>query len=105
MPVFTVSEDNQKIISRADDPTSADREGITRVCIRFPCRIREFRGRHGRGLRQHGWLGCGEIVFWQCSQPSGAPVGPGGGTAKTPGRDGTAKCSPSSSFNSQDGRH
>jgi len=41
----------------------------------------------------------------QCSQPSGAPVGPGGGTAKTPGRDGTAKCSPSSSLNSQDGRH
>jgi len=34
----------------------------------------------------------------QCSQPSGAPVGPGGGTAKSPGRDGTAKRSPSSSF-------
>ena len=41
----------------------------------------------------------------QCSQSSGAPVGPGGGTAKTPGRDGTAKCSPSSSLNPQDGRH
>jgi len=27
----------------------------------------------------------------QCSQRSGAPVGPGGGTAKSPGRDGTAK--------------
>ncbi|KAG0136440.1 hypothetical protein HOY82DRAFT_624781, partial [Tuber indicum] len=27
----------------------------------------------------------------QCSQPSGAPVGPGGGIAKSPGRDGTAK--------------
>ena len=34
----------------------------------------------------------------QCSQSSGAPVGPGGGTAKSPGRDGTAKRSPSSSF-------
>jgi len=41
----------------------------------------------------------------QCSQPSGAPVGPGGGTAKSPGRDGTAKRSPSSSLNFQDGRH
>ena len=41
----------------------------------------------------------------QCSQSSGAPVGPGGGTAKTHGRDGTAKCSPSSSLNPQDGRH
>ena len=47
----------------------------------------------------------GESSSDQCSQQSGAPVGPGGGTAKTPGRDGTAKCSPSSSFNSQDGRH
>ena len=34
----------------------------------------------------------------QCSQSSGAPVGPGGGTAKSPGRDGTTKRSPSSSF-------
>ena len=34
----------------------------------------------------------------QCSQPSGAPVGPGGGAAKGPGRDGTANRSPSSSF-------
>jgi len=34
----------------------------------------------------------------QCSQPSGAPVGPGGGTAKSPGRDWTAKRSPSSSY-------
>ena len=34
----------------------------------------------------------------QCSQSSGAPVGPGGGTAKSPGWDGTAKRSPSSSF-------
>ena len=30
----------------------------------------------------------------QCSQRSGAPVGPGGGTAKSPGPDGTAKCGP-----------
>ena len=41
----------------------------------------------------------------QCSQSSGAPVGPGGGTAKSPGRDGTTKCRPSSSLNFQDGRH
>ena len=41
----------------------------------------------------------------QCSQSSGAPVGPGGGTAKTPGPDGTTKCRPSSSLNFQDGRH
>ena len=41
----------------------------------------------------------------QCSQPYGAPVGPGGGTAMSPGRDGTAKRSPSSSLNFQDGRH
>ena len=41
----------------------------------------------------------------QCSQPSGAPVGPGVGTAKSPGPDGTAKRSPSSSLNFQDGRH
>ena len=27
----------------------------------------------------------------QCSQPSEAPVGPGGGTAKSPGRDGTGR--------------
>jgi len=39
---------------------------------------------------------CGGGV--QCSQSSGAPVGPGGGTAKSPGRDGTAKRSPSSSL-------
>ena len=31
----------------------------------------------------------------QCSQPSGGPAGPRGGTAKSPGRDGTASCSPS----------
>jgi len=36
--------------------------------------------------------------FQQCSQPSGAPVGPGGGTAKSPGRDGAAGRGPSSSF-------
>ena len=48
---------------------------------------------------------CLESRYMQCSQPSGAPVGPGGGTAETPGRDRTAKCSPSSSLNSQDGRH
>jgi len=36
--------------------------------------------------------------YGQCSQPSGAPVGPGGGTAKSPGRDGTAGRGPSSSF-------
>ena len=40
----------------------------------------------------------------QCSQSSGAPVGPGGGTAKSPGRDGTTKCRPSSSLNFQDGK-
>ena len=44
-------------------------------------------------------------MITQCSQPSGAPVGPGGGTAKTPGRDGTTKCRSSSSLNFQDGRH
>ena len=31
----------------------------------------------------------------QCSQPSGGPAEPRGGTAKSPGRDGTASCSPS----------
>ena len=31
------------------------------------------------------------------------PVGPGGGTAKSPGPDGTAKCSPHPSWNPQDG--
>ena len=30
----------------------------------------------------------------QCSQRSGAPVGPGGGTAKSPGPDGTAEYGP-----------
>ena len=41
----------------------------------------------------------GTPLSWaQCSQSSGAPVGPGGGTAKSPGRDGTAKRSSSSSF-------
>ena len=30
----------------------------------------------------------------QCSQRSGAPIGPDGGTAKSPGPDGTAKCGP-----------
>ena len=44
-------------------------------------------------------------ILDQCSQSSGAPVGPGGGTAKSPGRDGTTKCRPSSSLNFQDGRH
>jgi len=36
-----------------------------------------------------------------------ARVGPGGGTAKSPERDGTAQCtsSPSSSVNAEDGRH
>ena len=30
----------------------------------------------------------------QCSQPSGCPVGPWGGTSKGPGLDRTATCSP-----------
>jgi len=41
----------------------------------------------------------------QCSQRSGAPVGPGGETGKGPGRDVTAKVGPFSSGNPQDGRH
>jgi len=40
----------------------------------------------------------------QCSQRSGAPVGPDGGTAKSPGPDGTAKCGPHPSWKPQDGR-
>ena len=40
----------------------------------------------------------------QCSQRSGGPVGPCGGTAKSPGPDGTAKCSPHPSWKPQDGR-
>ena len=35
----------------------------------------------------------------------GPRQGPAGGTAKSPGGDGTAQGSPSSSVNSQDGRH
>ena len=37
-------------------------------------------------------------------QRSGGPVGAGGGTAKSPGPDGTAKCSPHLSWKPQDGR-
>ena len=40
----------------------------------------------------------------QCSQPSGGPAGPRRGTAKSPGRDGTASCSPSRPPSEQDGR-
>jgi len=47
------------------------------------------------------WLKVARSVFAAVR----GPVGPGGGTAKSPGRDGTAKCSPSSSLNFQDGRH
>ena len=39
----------------------------------------------------------------QCSQRSRVPAGPCGGTAKSPGRDGTAQCSPHPSFKPQDG--
>ena len=55
-------------------------------------------------------VGLYDLVWWrgrrpvlkgfllpQCSQRSGAPVGPGGGTAKSPGPDGTAKRGPYSS--------
>jgi len=41
-----------------------------------------------------GGMLCGDRKR-QCSQPSGGPAGPRGGTAKSPGRDGTAICSPS----------
>ena len=61
----------------------------------------EGRYRRGRG----GFRIPTGSTFGQCSQLSEAPVGPGGGTAKTPGRDGTTKCCPSSSLNFQDGRH
>ena len=37
----------------------------------------------------------GSDTTMQCSQPSGGPAGPSGGTAKSPGRDGTVSCSPS----------
>ena len=36
-----------------------------------------------------------KVRHYQCSQPSGGRAGPRGGTAKSPGRDGTASCSPS----------
>jgi len=51
--------------------------------------------------------GCVEPVLFccgQCSQRSGAPVGPDGGTAKSPGPDGTAGCGPHPSWKPQDGR-
>ena len=41
----------------------------------------------------------------QCSQPSRAPTGPGGRTAKSPGRDGTTKYVPSPSGKSKDDRY
>ena len=43
---------------------------------------------------------CSELILVskRCGQLSGAPVGPGGGTAKSPGRDRTAKRSPPSSL-------
>ena len=41
----------------------------------------------------------------QCSQPSRAPTGPGGPTAKSPGRDGTTKYVPSPSVKWNDGRY
>ena len=44
------------------------------------------------------------VTLGQCSQPSGGPAGPRGGTAKSPGRDGTASCSPSRPPQGQDGR-
>ena len=44
------------------------------------------------------------LLGQQCSQPSGGPAGPRGGTAKSPGRDGTASCSPSPPPQGQDGR-
>ena len=49
---------------------------------------------------------CSELILVskQCSQLSGAPVVPGGGTAKSPGRDRTAKRSPSSSLMSTFGQ-
>ena len=37
---------------------------------------------------------CGRGSYSQCSQRSGTPVGPGRGTAKSPGPDGTAECGP-----------
>jgi len=42
-----------------------------------------------------GWKG-NHIIYAvsQCSQRSGGPVGPRGGTAKSPGPDGTAECGP-----------
>ena len=48
--------------------------------------------------------GIPEYMQEQCSQRSGAPVGPDGGTAKSPGPDGTAKCGPHPSWKPQDGR-
>ena len=41
----------------------------------------------------------------QCSQPSGPSIGPGGETAKRPGRDSTTECRLASSLNFQDSRH
>jgi len=45
-----------------------------------------------------------KLLLEQCSQRSGAHVGPDGGTAKSPGPDGTAKCGPHPSWKPQDGR-
>ena len=45
--------------------------------------------------RKSGETPDAQLPHQQCSQPSGGPAGPRGGTAKSPGRDGTASCSPS----------
>jgi len=43
------------------------------------------------------------VSLIQCSQRSGVSIGPRGGTAKSPGRDGTAKFGPRPSWKPQDG--
>jgi len=51
-----------------------------------------------------GIAGVADKTRPQCSQRSGAPVGPDGGTEKSHGPDRTAKCGPHPSWEPQDGR-
>ena len=82
---------------------STPRRGPGEDCVRI---FKEFHSGKG-AFRSHVFRERGLTVklsvdefrlFRQCLQPSGAPMGPDGGTAKSPGRDRTAKHGPSSPF-------